>query len=84
MVCPEGNDMTKKATTDATKQTRSRSRARGVDRKKARVDAQHKRMLANRARRAAGEPVPWEVAQHERAVRRVHLQHRPSTGAFIG
>jgi hypothetical protein len=61
---------------DHRKTMRAASHVRSADRKAARRDAQAAREARNRARRAAGEPLPWQVAQAARRERRVAVQRK--------
>jgi hypothetical protein len=59
-----------KRSSERKKETRKRCWASGEQRKLARIQAQRQRETANRARRKAGEPLPWELACAQRAARR--------------
>lgn len=60
----------KRRQNEALKVRRALSWRRGQARKAARREAQEERAAANRLRREAGVPTPWEVAQRAAQARR--------------
>jgi hypothetical protein len=59
-----------RASSVAVKTRRAHCWAHGQRRKQVRIAGQHNHELANRKLRDAGQPLPWEQAQAERAARR--------------
>lgn len=66
----KGNPAHKRMGNAALKARRAASWTRGQRRKAARVKAQTEREVLNQARRADGEPTPWELAKAKRQARR--------------
>jgi len=66
----KGNPAHKRMGNTALKARRQASWRRGKIRKGARQDAQREREAANRLRRSAGVPTPWEVAKAASQARR--------------
>jgi len=64
----KGNPASKRMSNSQLKTRRERSWRTGEERKAQRRKEQDERAARNRARRAAGEPTPWELANaHRRA-----------------
>jgi hypothetical protein len=66
----KGNPAHKRMSNTNLKARRAASWARGQRRKAQRVKEQTEREVANAARRADGEPTPWERVKAARAARR--------------
>jgi protein-arginine kinase activator protein McsA len=66
----KGNPASHRMSNAALKNRRARSWRDSQARKQARIEAQHQRQVANRARVKAGEMLPWAAAEAERVARR--------------